>query len=225
MLAVCPPSTSSPYTFTAAGGQPPGTSYKWEIVSGGDKAHIVGNDHNDYVWLQPDAGGAGTLRCRYTKWDSTQNQDVSCDSTRSFWVQAPTQANSTRQINGFSSGYQDGYYWMGRTVTYTVKDQAGMGGYPICHAWWDETFSNDFPPACTQLIQQGDGWTNAEGKPDNPPWNADVFFWYQQDPWDGWSLICDWTQTIKVSDCPENEDFWRNHIRFDQTPWIEVTPE
>jgi hypothetical protein len=215
MLVNCPASNSSTHTFYSKEGQPTGTTYKWEIVSGADKAHIVGNDHNDYVWLQPDAGGAGTLRCRYTKWDSTQNQDVSCDSTRSFWVQAPSQANSTRQINAFSSGYQGGYYWMARTVTYTVRDQQS---YPICGAYCDESFSNPSGPSCGS-IQGGGADTDQNGVV------TDLLYWRQLTPWDGSSLICQRTQSITVAGCPSAGSFWSNLHRFDQTPMITVTPQ
>jgi hypothetical protein len=110
---------------------------------------------------------------------------------------------------------------MQRLVTYTIKDQNAS---PICGATWDETFSNQNGPGC-DIIQQGDGVTKDTGVLDNPPWDADRFWWSQGSAWDGASNICSWTQTIKVNGFTAGGNFWTNAIQFTQAPNISVTPQ
>lgn len=223
MLVKCPASGSQLYAFGADLDQPAGTNYDWDITEGTEKAHIESADNTRIIAVKPDAGGDGTLQCRYgiqigTTW-------YWCYPTagyyKNFHCQAPSQGHSTRQIGQFWRSDGPPLWEMEVLVTYTVRDQ---DGFPICAAWWDETPSGADGDGCPTIDKDLDVLTKANGKLNNE-WEADRFYWSQGSDWDRESLICRWTQTIKVSGCPSAGSFWTNEIEFTQEPSITVTAQ
>lgn len=110
-------------SFRAAYGQPSGTQYHWQIVVGGDKAHIVGTAFAETVSVQPDAPssqeGDVTLRLTYSY------GGCDCSSNITLTVRRPSSVFSTYVIGDpfCSEPKPDAMYWSGSRSDYWFRDQ------------------------------------------------------------------------------------------------------
>lgn len=178
--------------------QPPGTTYKWEITSGGSNAHIVGSSTSSTVALKADQLGDLTLKLTYTYGELT------CVSTLDITVQKPSMANSSR-VCGKAFWRCDAlpappYMEATRKVIDTIRDDSDR---PVSHAELDETWSGTCP------LDELDGYSDCNGEA------IDTIF-----QWRWWycgshgGLICESSQSIKVAGWPESESFWTDTMRF-----------
>lgn len=198
LLLENPASTSLIDSYEREPGQPAGTTYKWEISSGDDKAHIVGSDTNPKVDLRADAVGDLTLKLTCTYGSSV------CVSTLDTSVQKPNQANSyvTCSPHYWGDCYpppMPPYMEAWRYVYYYIRDGEDRA---VPHAKLDETWAG----GCG--LDEEDGETNCYGI------EADTIWCWRTLYCDSRGIICSDTQTIKVSGWPASGFFWTNTMRF-----------
>lgn len=197
LLLLKNPANESPSEgYQAKPGQPSGTTYKWEITAGTDKAHIAGSDTGSGVTLQADAEGDLTLQLTYTY------GGANCVYALDTSVQKPNQGYS------FWECYRGGWWcpnpagppgtmWADLDVVYHVRDAQNR---PVPHALWDETWGSG---ACGLRSEGWDGPTDCDGvAPDHfhLPWNNTYC--------DARGLLCTQHQTIKVAGWPDSGYFW-----------------
>jgi len=216
-LVLANPASSSPTEhYAAASGQSSGTTYKWTITSGSDKAHILGPDTGSTVALKADAEGDLTIQLTYTL------VGVSCSATLDTAVQKPSQTYSY-----VTCGPRGGYCspgWRGahRDLYYHIRDGEDR---PIPHARWDEWWHcSGFPPPSGCCWAGADADADCDGK---------VWDHLEVDEalnCDNWGLLCSDWQTIKVSGWPVSGHFWSNNLYYYDrnyngiAPFIKLSP-
>lgn len=195
-LLLANPASSSPLeSYGREPGQPTGTTYKWEISSGDDKAHIVGSDTDTTVDLKADAEGDLTLKLTCT-YDS-----LVCVSTLDTSVHKPNKANSSVTCTPvtwrcfITPPYMDAW----RYVYYYIRDGSNND---VPHALWDESWSG----GCN--LDEGDAYTNCGGVV------TDMIWCWRSSICNSHGILCSDTQTIKISGWPVSGVFWTNTMRF-----------
>lgn len=192
-----PATMSVPEEYRATPGQPTGTTYKWEISSGADKAHIIGSDTSSTVTLRADAEGDFTLKLTYTLGGS------SCVSYFDTAVQKPNQDNSYVECYGWGwvcwTLPDPPYMEATRYVDYYIRDGSNR---PVPHALWDETWAS----GCN--LTEADAYVNCYGYGRDTIWVWAHLYCNKR------GVICSDTQTIKVEGWPVTGYFWTNHMTF-----------
>lgn len=205
LLLTNPASQSPLETYRAKPGQPSGTTYKWEISSGGTNAHIEGSDTGSSVTLKADAEGDVTLKLAYTL------GNTSCISYLYTAVQKPNQGNSSIVCDGWQwscGGPGNPYMEATRFVAYYVRDVANR---PVPHALWDETWAG----GCN--LQENDVYTDCAGAVIDTIW-----IWVNR-YCDGDGVLCSDTQTFKVAGWPATGSFWTNSVTFNDGGGAQTT--
>jgi len=183
-------------SFSAAAGQPNGTTYQWSIDQGADKAEIVGATVNASCQVRAKAasGAANDVRIKlvYT------NAGLSYTAYLTTTVQRPTTLG--RVDLGYVIQQCVPVVSVARQFLDTVRDQLGQ---PVPYAFLDESWD--------VAMQEGDTFTDCNGQ--------------AVDTWaNGFGGICDqrglWLdgrQTVQVSG-------WGCFLKYHRQDWDGVPP-